>query len=526
MMLVSLMALAAVADPQDGTRLIDRNRIDRPKTAPKIAPMAPRERARIAASGTGRPIKGVRFRGVDAPGPVAKAAEDFLGRAMTAETLAELAGTLSRAYEKSDVALYTVAIPEQDFADDVVVVLLTEGRVAKLNIAGEARRHRQLRGRAAPLTQEAPLSRVTFERQFTLMRALPGLTLDTAFADPDGTGALILTLTPKQRRSKFTLGFSNRGVDLTGDGQFDALAEFYGLAVDGDQLSFAASAASDFKRYRYGALGYQAPVGTSGLTASVNAAYLETRPKGIPLKGTAKLAGATLSYPLIRGFRRNADISLGLDGIDSDNAVLGNLIATERTRALRAAAGISDSREKRAWSLSVAASQGLDFAGARVIEPFAEKGFRKISGAASAAQMLGKRVTLRLNLSGQYSGDRLPAAERFAVGGEALGRAFDTAFLTADKGAGALGEVAVRPIKGGGFSASELYAFADRAWIGIAARGLDPAIDLSMASAGAGARVRFKEKGELGIEAAKAIDDPYPGYDEDWRVSVMWKLSL
>lgn len=527
MMLAGMLALAAAGHPQAGDRLIDRNRIDRPRTpAPKVKGDAPAERAKIAANGTGRPIRGVNFIGAQAPGPVAKAARAFLGRPMNAQVLAELAGTLSRAYGKSDVALYTIAIPQQDFAGDVVDVLLTEGRIARVELKAPKGKHRLLAARAGPLTAESPLSRGTFERQISLMRAIPGLTVETDFADPQADGALTLTLTPKQRRRKVTAGFSNRGVELTGDGQFDVNAEFYGLGFEGDQLTLSASAAADLARYRYAAASYQMPVGASGLTFAGNAAYLETRPRRNPVRGKAKLAGATLTYPLIRRFNRAADVMIGFDGINSDNAVLGNLIATERTRALRVAAGITDSREKRSWSLSAAASHGLDVLGARTVEPLASTRFRKLSGAASVAQAVGKRLTLRVNLLGQYSDDRLPAAERFSVGGEALGRAFDTAFLTADRGAGALGEVAVRPVKSGPLAASELYAFADRAWIGVNARGLDPRVDLSMASAGVGTRFKFKEKAELGLEAATAIEDPYPGYDEDWRVSVMWRLSL
>lgn len=526
-MLAAMMALAVGATPQAGDRLIDRNRIDRPRTpAPQVKAQPSPDKARVAAEGTGRPIRGVQFVGAQAPGRVARAAQAFLGKPMNGAVLAELAGTLSRAYGKSDVALYTIAIPEQDFAGDVVKILLTEGRIARVELKAPRGKHRQLAARAGPLTAETPLSKGTFERQITLMRAIPGMTVQTDFTDPQANGALTLTLTPKQRRRKVTAGFSNRGVELTGDGQFDLNAEFYGLGFDGDQLTLSASAASDLERYRYAAASYQMPVGASGLTFAGNAAYLETRPRRNPVRGKAKLAGATLTYPLIRSFNRAADVMIGFDGINSDNAVLGNLIATERTRALRVAAGITDSREKRSWSVSAAASQGLDVLGARTIEPLASKRFRKVSGAASVAQAVGKRLTLRVNLLGQLSEDRLPAAERFSVGGETLGRAFDTAFLTADRGAGALGEVAVRPLKGGALAASELYVFADRAWIGVNPRGIDPRIDLSMASAGLGTRFKFKDKAELGLEAATAIDDPYPGYEQDWRVSVNWRLSL
>ena len=41
-----------------------------------------------------------------------------------------------------------------------------------------------------------------------------------------------------------------------------------------------------------------------------------------------------------------------------------------------------------------------------------------------------------------------------------------------------------------------------------------------------GTRLRWVDKAEIGLEAAHVIDDPYPGYAEDWRFSLAWRLSL
>jgi hypothetical protein len=57
-------------------------------------------------------------------------------------------------------------------------------------------------------------------------------------------------------------------------------------------------------------------------------------------------------------------------------------------------------------------------------------------------------------------------------------------------------------------------------------RGPIPAADFSLASAGLGFRARYLNKAELGVEAARSIKVPVPGQDDDWRVSVAWKLSL
>lgn len=522
-----LLALAAAASVQDRGRIIDRDRIDRPPpvATPDKPRQPPRAKVDIAPPRASVPIRGIRFVGADAPAPVARAARKFLGKPTTSETLQELAAALSTAYEKSNVALYTVAIPDQDFAGGVVTISLTEGRIATVSVAGSGR-YPLLTARLAPLTGETPLSRATFERQFLLIRAIPGLTIDPAFDDPGGTGALTLTVKPKRKRHKFTAGFSNRGVDLLGTGQFDASAEFYRTLTDGDQLRIEGSAASDFRRYRYIGASYSAPLGARGLTVSASGGWFETRPKGIPLTGRAKVAGIALGYPVLRSFKRSADISLGVDGIDSDNAVLGNVVASERTRAVRLAGSWSDTRKKRAVSVGGSVSKGIDVAGARVTAPFAEIGFVKLAASLSAAQAIGKRGYIRLSATGQYSRDRLPAAERYALGGDTIGRAFPTSVLTGDRGAGGVLELAWRPIGKGRMDQSEVYGFIDGGVLRVLRRGPTPGADYSLASAGLGFRARYLDKAELGLEAARSLKDPIAGQDDDWRLSIEWKLSL
>ncbi|MEO5867500.1 MAG: ShlB/FhaC/HecB family hemolysin secretion/activation protein [Sphingomonas sp.] len=525
--MISVLMLAAVAQTVPGATIVDRARVDRAPQAPVASGAAtPKAATHVTTGGATIAIAGIRFDGAKAPRSVADAARRFLGQTADSATLQQLAAALSAAYGHSRVALYTIAIPEQDFAGGVVVVHLVEGRIEHAAIKGDAAAWPQLRARMAPLLAEAPLTRATFERQVILMRAIPGVTFDIGLDDPQSTGALAMTVTPKRRHHKFSVGFSNRGVDLLGQGQFDAKADFYGLATDGDQLSLAASAASDLRRYRYASGAYMLPIGASGLNVTGNAGYLETRPKGYDIIGRAKLAGLTLAYPWLRDFHHSGDVTLGIDGLNSDNALFGNLVATERTRALRAAAGWTMGYERRSLSINGSVSHGLDILGARVTAPSAERGFLKGTLAASAAQAIGKRAVLRLSASGQYTRDRLPAAERFSIGGEAIGRAFDTALLTGDAGAGGLAELAYRPVKRGGFGQSEVYTFVDRGAVAVRARGAQPAAHYDLASAGVGFRARYKEKAELGLEAARSIDDPYPGYADDWRLSVEWRLTL
>jgi hemolysin activation/secretion protein len=527
--MLNLTLALAVASAQGvganpGATLIDRTRTDRVAPQPMVRKTKAPATAATAVM-TQAPdvtIAGVRFTGAEAPARVAGAARRFLGRKATSATLTELAAALAAAYRKTEVALYTVAIPGQDFAGGVVTVALIEGRIAGVDFGAPA--GPQLRARLTPLTQETPLTRATFERQLLLARAIPGLTLGTDLTDPAGDGALRLKVTPQQKRHKFTTGYTSRGVDLLGAGQLTATGEVYGAFVNGDQLSANLAAAPDLKRYRLATAGYAAPVGTNGAALGLSGAYLETRPRRRTGKGIAKQVAATFNYPVLRSFTRTADLTASLDGIDNKDATIAGIVAREQSRAARLSASYAVNGERRSWSVAATGSRGLGWLGAT--SPDSETRFTKISLNAAVAQRVGKRLTARANVSGQFSRDRLPVVERFAIGGEAIGRGFDESILAGDRGAGGLAELGWQPIGKGRFANSELYGFIDGGRVRIAARGPFAAQSFDLASAGVGTRIRRGDKAELGLEAARVIDRPYPAYADKWQFTASWRLQL
>jgi hemolysin activation/secretion protein len=219
-------------------------------------------------------------------------------------------------------------------------------------------------------------------------------------------------------------------------------------------------------------------------------------------------------------------LSLGLDGLNSENAAFGSVISTERSRALRAAAAYAEAGKHRTLNGSVSVSKGLAILGARVPLTIGEADFFKINGRASFDQAIGKRAALRLRASGQWTRDALPAVERYSIGGAEIGRAFEVGLISADRGLGGLAELAWRPIRSGKFTSSELYGFADAAKVRLLARQGFGGMDFDLASAGAGVRFAWTDKAMIEVEYAHVLDDPYPAYDEDWRLSVSWRLNI
>lgn len=514
---------------------IDRNRIDlnRPEPAPE-RPEAPAVEAPAVAAQVDAdeqaavPIRSIRFEGTKVPAVVAWAAEPFVGQPADKATLQKLVAAMSEAYGRSPVALFTILIPAQDLSGGVVRVRIGEGYVEGVTLAGEVegRKLDLVKAYAERLTREKPVSRRTMERYLSLIRDIPGLKIDAKLQMGQTPGGVRLVLTLDYLRPTLTASFDNRTTQLVRDGQFQATGKFYGLLREGDYTELTASSSVDFTDYRYVGLSHSTPIGSEGVRLIASAGYIETRPPDSLLRGKAKTAGLTMSWPMIRGSTRNLTLSAAVDGVNSDNAALGSIIASERTRAARIAAGYGQTKAKTSLSFSLAVSRGLDMLGARVMEPLAETGFMKVNGRAGLDQAIGKRFVFRLRASGQWSRDRLPAVERFSVGGADFGRAFESALVTADRGVAGSAELAVLPITSGKWARTEVYGFADMAKVRLLPRGAFTGADIDLGSAGGGVRLAWNDKARLELEASRSIDRPYAGYDGGWRFSVGWRLSL
>ena len=374
---------------------------------------------------------------------------------------------------------------------------------------------------------EKPLRRSTLQRYISLMQDVPGTKTDVDIVQGSKRGLVRVVLTVTDRKNDIGFGFNNRTGTTYKGGEFSAVGRFYNLLRGGDETDLNASASTNFRGYRYASIAHSTPVGSDGGRLTGSFGYLETHPRNTPIKGTAELAGITYSWLLIRNYKRNLTLSGSFDGLNSDNAAFGQLIASERTRAVRGAAGYVEALPRRTLTAGVTISRGIDVLGARVTAPFADARFTKFNARAGIDQAIGKKMVLRLKASGQYSKDRLPAAERFAVGGEEFGRAFEVALISADRGYAGSAELAIKPLmKSKTFGATEFYAFVDTAKLKILDRGIFTGGTYDLSSAGGGARLAYTSKAALFLEAARPIDRPYPGYEKDWRISVGWKLSL
>ncbi|HKT77371.1 MAG TPA: ShlB/FhaC/HecB family hemolysin secretion/activation protein [Sphingobium sp.] len=522
-----LLAMQSTATPLSPP-LIGTQGQPAPPEAPEAVPSSPTpatdDLVAVRAGDGAAMIKGIDFLGVQAPAPVAQAARAFLGRPASRDNLAALAQAISAAYARSGIALYTVAIPQQDLSGGQVKVQLAEGFVEDVVYPQGA--SPLVRAYAERLRAERPLGRRALERYLSLMRDIPGAKVEVGLLRGGAPGAVRLSVTPSRKRSEFSFGVDNQAQSGLGRGQLRAGAKLYSLLRDGDRTDITLLSAIDLKRYRYVGIGHQTPLGSDGLTLGLSASHLDTRLKGLPISGEAWTLGLSMSYPIIRGYKRNLTVSAGIDGLNSDAALLGAVLSSDHIRAVRAGLGYAQTGKKSALAAAVSASRGIDIFGARGTAGFTDPVFTKLVGRASYDRMIGKRLTARLRAVGQYSRDRLSGAERLAIGGPEFGRAFDAAILSGDRGAAGSMELAWRPLPSGRIKDSEVYGFVDGARIRVLERAGLPSSRYDLASAGMGARLVYNPHASLTLEGARVLDTPYAAARGGWRFNIGWHVRM
>jgi len=536
MLKCALLAAAALALPLSVHAQTSTSRVvpqDRPDQNPRASrakpapgPRAPRGRMRSTPVNA-FVLRDVRIEGSTLPPAQLEAAwRPFVGQTVDTQGLVQITDALARLYEGEGYAIYTVLVPDQTFTDGVLRLRALEGNISQAVVTAPNVKSRALADRyIARLKADRPLKRRTLERYVSLIRDIPGTSNQMALENGDGDNGVRLKMDLKPRPVQVAVSVNNRGTAYLGRTQVQADLYLNSLLRSGDQTRFTVAVPTDIDRFQSYSFGHVTPIGSDGLSLGVNAGYLKTKPAVGGLVGHAKSAGAQISYPLVRGYERDLYVNVSIDGVDSDNAFLGYTFANDKTRAARAALSTSTQKERSLWYVSATVSQGIDGLGARTDPLLGKLDFRKLNVRGGAAWSIGKQGALRVNAAGQTTSDRLPGTEQFAVGGDEFGRGYEASVIAGDSGLAASAELAFVPRNPPkGLAGSELYGFVDGGKVWYRGRLGYATSHADLRSAGAGVRLRVRDKALLQIEAAKALPNDIAFLDKrPWRGVMMLK---
>jgi hemolysin activation/secretion protein len=385
---------------------------------------------------------------------LAKSFEPYLASRVGQAELDKIVADITGRYRRAGYLLSYAVLPEQSVHSGIVTIRVIEGFIGAVRIEGDPRFAAAVKPIAARLQTERPLRGPTLERELTLIRDIPGLTLrDTKLSrSADEPARYELAIVLQSDRVSGILYADNRGMIDGARVRGYSSITVRSLVIPGDQAEadFFSIPSSDF-RYLYGQVKDSFPLGPDGLrlTLSGSRGKQFQRLTGSDEHGTSDQWTADLSYP----FKRRRSIAVighvSLSDWTSEETLGGARIQRDRFQVVRAWLELTRFSTSQI-DARLGISQGFDARGDTksgdplASRPFGGAKFTKLNADFSFTTPLSDRARLRLDSSAQYSTRPLLASEEFALGGARIGRAFDFNAVTGDHGIGVMAELSYR----------------------------------------------------------------------------------
>ncbi len=446
----------------------------------------------------------------------------LLGHEITLGELIEATRGITKRYQDDGYLLSYAFLPQQDFDQGLVRVVLVEGYVSNYEIDGDIGRVKgYIDELVDKLKGERPLTRKTFDRYSTLMSRIPGVTLQ-AQVPPPGTTDGASTLRVSASRKPFTTSMS------LVEGSRNSTQALFGVSSNSqtamaEQLTLSGLFPPGRDKEHYYRLDYSQYLNAEGTQLSLYGSSYRSDPStsiatddGFELKPHRENDRFSIgvSHPLIAAPDQWLSAGARLYGVndntDYEVAGFGQTIS-EKTN-VRALAFEGDWRKSDARQLRIVSAgmyQGMDAMGAK-----------------SETTLTGSRYDLdffRLRLSGvqsdgyfdnwqgvvsgalYWSDDTLPDSERAVFGGQNFGRGYPDDQASGDKGWGVAYELNYSFNRDGDWvKLLQPYAIVDRAkaWYNeLPLKGSD------MSSAALGLRFGDKRYYNIALEVAKPMSD-------------------
>lgn len=406
-----------------------------------------------------------------------------------------------------------------------------EGRIAEVKLDGDiGPAGSQVLRFLRHLTAIRPIDNASLERWLLLAQDVPGITL-RAVLQPSATepGALTLVAQVERKVVSGLLSADNRAFRLTGTEQLLGVLEVDSLTSLGERTAVTAYHTNG-NTQNFGQGSVEVFLGGSGLRLRGYGGYGEANPaeflRDIGYHGTTTVFGAALTYPVIRARQQTLNVSLAFDAVDTTihtNSGPGGSSVRSGRDALRIARlggdyalqdGLLGDDRPAVNSISVRLSQGVPSLGASSNgEPTATRlnervDFTKVALDASRVQTLFQpwstaSVALKGRVLAQATGDVLPSAEKFFLGGADFNRGYYSGEVTGDNALVLSAELQLNtshelPLFGRTLPiTAQWYAFYDygQTWEN---QSLDA--DAKLSSLGLGSRLTLTRFTEFGVE--------------------------
>jgi hemolysin activation/secretion protein len=512
----------------------------RPNAAPLQVPEPGATAAQPLLMGTKINLRTVQIEGgtLYPLNELAEIYKPLIGRESSLADLIEATRTITRRYQQDGYLLSYAFLPQQTFDDGVARVVLVEGYVRDVQIAGDVGRVKALLDRlAAKLQAERPLTRKTFERYTTLMTRIPGVTIQ-AQVPPPGTTDGATTLVAQASRKPLTSTLSTTEDNRNGTQALLGVSSNSQTSM-GEQLSLSGLFPPGDDHEHYYRLDYNQFINDEGAQLSLSASRYRADPgtnvqlsNGLELKPHRENDRYSLGFtlPLIAASDELLTAGSRLYAVNDKTRynVIGYPLSVEERTDIRALAFESDWRKADARQLRILSGgvyQGFDSLGAHTNNSAIDLDFFRVrlSGVQSDKFLDNWQGVLSAAL--YWSRDTLPDSERAVFGGQNFGRGYPDDQASGDKGWGVAYEINYSFNRDGNWvRILQPYFVLDRSrsWFNEL-----PVQANNLSSAAFGLRFGDAKYYNIALEAAKAMsDEALDTFNRRPRYSISFSYQL
>jgi len=376
------------------------------------------------------------------------------------------------------------------------------------------------------------------ERQLLLLRDLPGFDVRLTLRPGHGApGDVIGQVTVRRRPVEILVGGQNLGSTATGREGVVGQITLNDLTGLGDRTVFSVYTTLQTREQNVFSLRHDFALGADGLRLGGRIVYGRARPDVAGGRFTSKtwLGSVDLTYPFVRRQATNLMGAAGVDVIDQLIDFGGVRINADHLRvawgrldfdtvdrtSVEARSGYTLAEPRLRLSGEVEVRKGLGGLGAspRCVPlsaclppnvPITNLAANPQAALVRAEATLELRpmpdLALAISPRGQYTSSALLSYEQFTLGNYTIGRGYDPGVVQGDSGFGASIELRWGKLmpRGPEGLAVQPYGFIDAGWVWTNDNGVTPARRL--VSAGAGARIRWGDHGDLNLAVAVPLE--------------------
>lgn len=424
---------------------------------------------------------------------------------------------LEARYRDEGYFLTRVFIAPQPISNGAIKVTVIEGFIEDITVEGlDPATQKTVRAALAPLLTRKPIDLPSLERRLLILNDIPGIAGTSVLKQGTTLGGSSLVVTLEDRPDSYQVAINNGASRILGPWSYAANATFnrpldlpgsfnLGISAGGRNLQSVQTVSARYTR----------AVGKEGLLTSVGILVAKARPGGSvrPLNIVNNLisVSARARYPFIRSREFSLFGEVGLSVNRSDTDILGQPLIRDRTTVLDF--GVSAQQNgflNGSTTANVGLYQGLPILGAIKNDAPApstlnfDAQFTRIVYSIQRTQPLPARFSAFLSFQGQYTNSKLLSGELVSFGGSAVGRGFDPAAITGDRGYGGLAELRYDlPISNVVIRSAQIYGFVDAARTTSLATVVLPAISQNIQSGGGGIRINHRY-GSIDFQGAYA----------------------